>query len=130
MYTCKCHELGQHVAFPLATKPALVLAGLLPKAFNKSDKGTRAAPAELNNQNQKDSLLVQSGFDRCAVFVDLGKAGHPGTGWSIAFEHPFLENSRAHFPWRAFWLPGVSASLPWSRYVVFRRDECTGTLDT
>jgi hypothetical protein len=112
------------------TQNDFVYSGLLPKAFSRNGKGTREAPPELNNRNRKDLRLVRQGLDRCSLYVGLEGESHPGNGWTVAFEYPFLESSRAKFPLRAFWLPGASIQLPWSRYLVYSRGHCSVLFQT
>ena len=62
---------------------------------------------------------------RCGAFVTI--EGHEAVDegvWTAVARHKFLENSKARFPYRAFWFPGWDARLPWSSYVAYVSSEC------
>jgi hypothetical protein len=98
-----------------------LVVGLLPKAFSRQAGGTRAAPVELNSENRKDSRLVLTSTEACAIFVGLADEG-PVSNFTAIFHASFLENSRSHFPHRAFWLPGWTAKNTVSDYTVSMND--------
>lgn len=99
-------------------------AGLLPKQFDSSAGGTRAAPVELNSENRKDDRLVLPNLSQCGAFVALQGHERVDSTWRAVARHAFLENSAARFPYRAFWLPGWEAKLPWSAYVAYVSSDC------
>ncbi|CAK0830091.1 unnamed protein product [Prorocentrum cordatum] len=87
--------------------------GLLPAEFNVS-VGTSGVPPFMNDLNREEpSRYVDA--DRCdfLIDVDLGEAqGDIPALRSRALrtlaEAPFLDASRSRFPWRAFYVPGIS----------------------
>eukprot|EP00928_Gymnodinium_smaydae_P083339 TRINITY_DN66573_c0_g1_i1.p1 TRINITY_DN66573_c0_g1~~TRINITY_DN66573_c0_g1_i1.p1 ORF type:complete len:591 (-),score=90.40 TRINITY_DN66573_c0_g1_i1:56-1828(-) len=101
--------------------------GLLPAQWN-STLGTSGVPPNMNDQNkEEESRYIQPNL--CDYFIDfqagdgLGDVPHlRSLAWDRVADAPFLDQARSRQPWRAFYVPGISARRnAYSSYVALRR---------
>jgi alpha-1,2-mannosyltransferase len=91
--------------------------GLLPRAFDDSQGGTRAAPPQLNDQNTREPQNFWESAENCDYAVtlrdprtgwlDSGVLG-PETDWEVISSHPFLDAGQSPPLTRAFYIPRLS----------------------
>lgn len=98
-------------------------AGQLPKAFEANGLGTRAAPEELRDRNEKDDRLLLSDTSSCSIWVGTSEQAQPTpeTAWAKVFEADFVDREQSPFPDRAFWIPWRPSRNYLVKYSVFVR---------
>lgn len=99
-----------------------LVAGQLPIAFDAQGLGTRAAPEELRDRNEKDDRLLLPDTSSCSVWVGTSDETEPSPdAWSRLFETEFVNRDVSPFPDRAFWIPWRSSRNHVVKYGVWIR---------
>ncbi|XP_050389903.1 alpha-1,2-mannosyltransferase ALG9 [Patella vulgata] len=90
-------------------------AGQLPKPYNTSSDGTKTIPTDMNDRNLEEKSRY---FDvkRCHYLIDLDLTTSSKTEphysgshqWNTIYSLPFLDASRSHRFFRAFYVPFLS----------------------
>jgi len=107
--------------------------GLLPRAFDESQGGTRAAPPQLNDQNKREPENYLETADNCDYAVTLrnssdgwldgGVLGSENE-WEVIATQPFLDAGRSPPLTRAFYIPRLSPlKNKWLSYELLKKKE-------
>ncbi|KAG7673727.1 hypothetical protein Ndes2437B_g01890 [Nannochloris sp. 'desiccata'] len=105
--------------------------GLLPRAFDDTQGGTRAAPRQLNDQNKREPENYLESADTCDyavtlrdgsnVWLDGGVLGSEND-WEVIATKPFLDAGRSPPFTRAFYIPRLSPSKnKWLSYELLKK---------
>lgn len=100
-------------------------AGQLPKAFDANGLGTRAAPEELKDRNEKDDRLLLPDTSSCSIWVGTSEEAQPTPelAWEKVFETDFVDRQQSPVIDRAFWIPWSLSRNHIVKYRVFVRSE-------
>lgn len=96
-------------------------AGQLPKAFEANGLGTRAAPDELRDRNEKDDRLLLPDTSSCTIWVGTSEEAEHGDDWVEILEMGFVDRDKSPFPDRSFWIPGAVSRNHVVKYSVLTR---------
>ncbi|KAL0044650.1 hypothetical protein WJX82_004234 [Trebouxia sp. C0006] len=96
--------------------------GMLPIAFNASQGGTAASPAQLNDRNEGHPDTYWNSTADCHFMILMQQADEPQPDpvhWEVIAKEPFVEGSRSPPLWRALYIPVLSAQhVHWTHYIL------------
>lgn len=106
--------------------------GLLPRAFNTDEGGSRAAPLELNQWNREEPSNYWNTTEHCQYMVTVGASSsfdwidvnfpEDSTAWEIVAEKQFLNAAESPALSRAFYIPYISNKQNrWYTYALLRQ---------
>mmetsp|Transcript_18208 Transcript_18208/g.46227 ORF Transcript_18208/g.46227 Transcript_18208/m.46227 type:complete len:632 (-) Transcript_18208:55-1950(-) len=106
--------------------------GQLPKPFAPLPNGTSVIPKGFNRLNREE-MDRYTDLQGCDYLVDMDFEGQAEphyikaqTTWEVIYEFPFLNSSKSHWFFRAFWIPYLSNQhCEFNRYFVLKRREKT-----
>ena len=106
--------------------------GLLPRAFDDAQGGTRAAPPQLNDENKSEPDNYWTSSEKCDYAVTLrdgngwldgGVLGAEST-WKVVATQPFLDAGQSPALTRAFYIPRLSPlKNKWLSYELLKRKQ-------
>jgi alpha-1,2-mannosyltransferase len=106
--------------------------GLLPRAFDDSHGGTRAAPRQLNDQNRREPENYWEDSENCDYAVTLRDSNGWLDGgvlglenkWEVVAREPFLDAGQSWPLTRAFYIPWLSGlKNKWLSYELLKKVE-------
>jgi len=121
MFLVGWHETIPQLTFACATVLMVLCAGQLPKAFEADGLGTKAAPEELRDRNEKDDRLLLPDKSTWSMWVGTGAEIEPEDSWVKFFDTGFVDRDKSPFPDRAFWIPWAVSRNHVVRYSVLVR---------
>jgi alpha-1,2-mannosyltransferase len=105
--------------------------GLLPRAFDDSQGGPRAAPRQLNDQNKREPENYLETADKCDYAVTLQNSSNgwldgdvlgSENDWEVIATQPFLDAGRSPPLTRAFYIPRLSPlKNKWLSYELLKK---------